>query len=93
MIGVLRMRSSLVHGPPCELERFLASLVTRSVALYPATADADKISFNQINKNTGNRVGPRLATPVGFRSTSTDVVSLSSPQAHLLAVPRSPSDG
>jgi DNA end-binding protein Ku len=26
------------------------------VALYPATSEADKISFNQINKNTGHRV-------------------------------------
>lgn len=32
------------------------SLVTCPVALYPATSDTEKISFNQINKNTGNRI-------------------------------------
>src|SRR5438067_850349 len=32
------------------------SLVTCPIALYPATSDADKISFNQINKKTGHRV-------------------------------------
>jgi DNA end-binding protein Ku len=32
------------------------SLVTCPVAFYPATSDSEKISFNQINKNTGHRV-------------------------------------
>jgi DNA end-binding protein Ku len=32
------------------------SLVTCPVALYPATSDAEKISFNQINKRTGHRI-------------------------------------
>jgi DNA end-binding protein Ku len=32
------------------------SLVTCPVALYPATSEAEKISFNQINKNTGHRI-------------------------------------
>src|SRR5438045_6227529 len=32
------------------------SLVTCPVALYPATSDADKISFNQINKKTGHSI-------------------------------------
>src|SRR5262245_8391014 len=32
------------------------SLVTCPVALYQATSEADKISFNQINKNTGHRI-------------------------------------
>ncbi len=32
------------------------SLVTCPVALYPATSDAEKVSFNQINKNTGHRI-------------------------------------
>ena len=32
------------------------SLVTRPVALYPATSDSEKISFNQINRNTGHRI-------------------------------------
>jgi hypothetical protein len=32
------------------------SLVTCPVALYPATSDSEKISFNQINKKTGHRI-------------------------------------
>ena len=32
------------------------SLVTCPIALYPATSDAEKISFNQINKKTGHRI-------------------------------------
>src|SRR5450631_2344417 len=32
------------------------SLVTCPVALYPATSDSEKVSFNQINRNTGHRI-------------------------------------
>jgi DNA end-binding protein Ku len=32
------------------------SLVTCPIALYPATSESDKISFNQINKKTGHRI-------------------------------------
>jgi DNA end-binding protein Ku len=32
------------------------SLVTCPVALYPTTSDSEKISFNQINRNTGHRI-------------------------------------
>jgi DNA end-binding protein Ku len=32
------------------------SLVSCPVALYPATSERDKVRFNQINKNTGNRI-------------------------------------
>jgi DNA end-binding protein Ku len=32
------------------------SLVTCPVALYPATSEAEKISFNQINRATGHRI-------------------------------------
>ena len=32
------------------------SLVTCPVALYPATSESEKISFNQINKATGHRI-------------------------------------
>jgi DNA end-binding protein Ku len=32
------------------------SLVSCPVALYPATSAAERVSFNQINKNTGNRI-------------------------------------
>jgi DNA end-binding protein Ku len=32
------------------------SLVSCPIALYPATSEREKISFHQINKNTGNRI-------------------------------------
>src|SRR6476661_9753489 len=32
------------------------SLVTCPIALFPATSESEKISFNQINRNTGNRI-------------------------------------
>ena len=32
------------------------SLVSCSIALYPATSTSERVSFNQINKNTGNRI-------------------------------------
>jgi DNA end-binding protein Ku len=32
------------------------SLVTCPVALFPATSESEKVSFNQINKNTGHRI-------------------------------------
>jgi DNA end-binding protein Ku len=43
--------------PAANWKGFLRlSLVTCPVALYPATSDSEKISFNQINKNTGHRI-------------------------------------
>ena len=32
------------------------SLVSCPVALYPASSEREKISFHQINKNTGHRI-------------------------------------
>jgi DNA end-binding protein Ku len=44
-------------APRANWKGFLRlSLVTRPVALYPATSDSEKISFNQINRNTGHRI-------------------------------------
>jgi DNA end-binding protein Ku len=44
-------------APRANWKGFLRlSLVTCPVALYPATSDAEKISFNQINKKTGHRI-------------------------------------
>jgi hypothetical protein len=48
---------SIFDGPRANWKGFLRlSLVTCPVALYPATSDSEKISFNQINKNTGHRI-------------------------------------
>jgi DNA end-binding protein Ku len=44
-------------APRANWKGFLRlSLVTCPVALYPATSESEKISFNQINKNTGHRI-------------------------------------
>jgi DNA end-binding protein Ku len=32
------------------------SLVSCPIALFPATSEREKISFRQINKNTGHRI-------------------------------------
>jgi non-homologous end joining protein Ku len=32
------------------------SLVTCPIELFPATSEKDKVSFNQINRKTGNRI-------------------------------------
>src|SRR6202048_4062460 len=44
-------------APRANRERCLRpSLVSSPGALYPATSDSEKISFNQINRNTGHRI-------------------------------------
>jgi DNA end-binding protein Ku len=44
-------------APGANWKGFLRlSLVTCPVALYPATSESEKISFNQINKITGHRI-------------------------------------
>src|ERR1700737_2170326 len=48
---------SIGMAPRANWKGFLRlSLVTCPVALYPATSDSEKISFNQINRNTGHRI-------------------------------------
>ena len=45
------------HGPARHWKGFLRlSLVTCPVALYPATSESEKISFNQLNRQTGHRI-------------------------------------
>ena len=45
------------HGPPRQLEGFSAPFARDlPVALYPATSDTEKVSFNQINRKTGHRI-------------------------------------
>jgi DNA end-binding protein Ku len=44
-------------APRANWKGFLRlSLVTCPVALYPATSESEKISFNQINRKTGHRI-------------------------------------
>ncbi|MGY4512131.1 non-homologous end joining protein Ku [Bradyrhizobium sp. USDA 3650] len=45
------------HGPRANWKGFLRlSLVTCPVALYPATSESEKVSFNQLNRKTGHRI-------------------------------------
>src|ERR1700738_1786255 len=44
-------------APRANWKGFLRlSLVTCPVALYPATSESEKISFNQLNRLTGHRI-------------------------------------
>ena len=44
-------------APRANWKGFLRlSLVTCPVALYPATSDSEKVSFNQVNRKTGHRI-------------------------------------
>jgi hypothetical protein len=55
---VLRRDSAAACRPgPFNWKGFLRlSLVTCPVALYPATSESEKISFNQLNKQTDHRI-------------------------------------
>ena len=54
-------------APRANWKGFLRlSLVTCPVALFPATSESEKISFNQLNRQTGHRIKfahDRLAAP------------------------------
>jgi DNA end-binding protein Ku len=51
------------------------SLVTCPVALYPATSESEKISFNQLNKQTGHRIKYlKVDAETGDEVTSDDIV-------------------
>jgi DNA end-binding protein Ku len=51
------------------------SLVSCPIALYPATSEREKISFHQINKNTGNRIKYRkVDADTGDEVESTDII-------------------
>jgi DNA end-binding protein Ku len=46
-----------IMAPRANWKGFLRlSLVTCPVALYPATSESEKISFNQLNRQTGHRI-------------------------------------
>src|SRR5499427_7101076 len=63
-------------APRANWKGFLRlSLVTCPVALYPATSEADRISFNQINKNTGHRIRyVKVDVDTGEEVASEDIV-------------------
>src|SRR6201991_698128 len=63
-------------APRANWKGFLRlSLVTCPVALYPATSDAEKVSFNQINRKTGHRIKyAKVDAETGDEVTSEDIV-------------------
>jgi DNA end-binding protein Ku len=51
------------------------SLVSCPVALFPASSEREKISFNQINKKTGNRIRYRkVDAETGDEVDSSDII-------------------
>src|SRR5258705_9725735 len=68
--GVLRM------APRANWKGFLRlSLVTCPVALYPATSESEKISFNQLNRKTGHRIKYMKVDPdTGEEVANEDIV-------------------
>jgi Ku70/Ku80 beta-barrel domain len=51
------------------------SLVSRPIALYPATSEREKISFHQLNKNTGHRIEyRRVDAETGDEVESSDII-------------------
>ena len=63
-------------APRANWKGFLRlSLVTCPVALYPATSESEKVSFNQINKNTGHRIKyTRVDAETGEEVANEDIV-------------------
>ncbi|MGY3581431.1 DNA end-binding protein Ku [Bradyrhizobium sp. USDA 4341] len=63
-------------APRANWKGFLRlSLVTCPVALYPATSDAEKVSFNQLNRKTGHRIKyQRVDAETGEEVPSEDIV-------------------
>jgi DNA end-binding protein Ku len=50
--------------------------VNRPLALYPAKFDTEKISFNQINRNTGHRIKYlKVDADTGEEVSSDDIIS------------------
>jgi DNA end-binding protein Ku len=65
-----------VHGPRANWKGFLRlSLVTCPVALYPATSESEKVSFNQLNRKTGHRIKyPKVDADTGEEVANEDIV-------------------
>src|SRR5258707_6697510 len=66
---------SISMAPRANWKGFVRlSVVTCPVALFPATSDSEKISFNQINKNTGHRIKyMKVDADTGEEVTSNDI--------------------
>jgi DNA end-binding protein Ku len=65
-------------APRANWKGFLRlSLVTCPVALFPATSESEKVSFNQINKNTGHRIKyAKVDAETGEEVSSDDIIKV-----------------
>src|SRR5262249_30322194 len=72
----LRFVRSQIVAPRAYWKGYLKlSLVSCPVALFPASSEREKISFNQINKKTGNRIRYRkVDAENGEEVDSADIV-------------------
>src|ERR1700761_4907218 len=63
-------------APRANWKGFLRlSLVTCPVALYPATSESQKISFNQLNRKTGHRIKyAKVDSDTGEEVANEDIV-------------------
>src|ERR1700759_1051128 len=63
-------------APRANWKGFLRlSLVTCPIALFPATSESEKISFNQINKKTGHRIKyQKVDADTGEEVASDDII-------------------
>jgi len=63
-------------APRANWKGFLRlSLVTCPVALYPATSESEKVSFNQLNRKTGNRIkSAKVDADTGEEVANEDIV-------------------
>jgi non-homologous end joining protein Ku len=66
----------LVMAPRAYWKGYLKlSLVSCPVALFPASSEREKISFHQLNKNTGNRIKYRkVDAETGDEVESADII-------------------
>jgi DNA end-binding protein Ku len=63
-------------APRANWKGFLRlSLVTCPIALFPATSETEKVSFNQINKNTGHRIKyAKVDAEIGEEVSNEDII-------------------
>jgi hypothetical protein len=72
LAGRLSRLSEYPMAPRANWKGFLRlSLVTCPVALYPATSDTEKVSFNQINRKTASNMPRSMPTPARKSPTKT----------------------
>ena len=63
------------HGAAYWKGYLKLSLVSCPIALYPATSEREKISFHQLNKNTGHRIKyRRVDAETGNEVESSDII-------------------